>query len=129
MPRKNEFFDGQQSATAPSLGSLNRTVTGTEGVPRQITAAGGITPIGDPVEMIFVVGDDGGGTPTPINITANPQIAAGSVVGEELNLAGTSDTNIVTLDDVAGLCLNGSIDVDSKTIVNLLWIGTLWRTM
>lgn len=129
MPRTNDFFDGQQSATPPSLGSLNRTVTGTEGVPSAVTAAGGITPVGDPIEMIFVVGDDGGGTPAPVNISANPQIAAGATVGEELNLTGTSNTNTVTLEDGDGLTLLGSCDLDAETILNLLWTGTVWREM
>ena len=74
--------------------------------------------------MIVVVGDGG-----PINITKNPQIAAGNNVGEELNLTGMDDTNIVTLDNGDGLLIDGSVDLDSKTILNLLWTGTLWREM
>lgn len=127
MPRTVNFLDGQQSPTAPLLGSLNRTVTGSEAGPLEITASGGIPTVDKPVEMIFLRGDDGGGSPANINITANPQITAGTLAGQELNLYGTSDSAVVTLDDGNGLLLNGSIDLDSRTGVTLLWTGTLWR--
>lgn len=124
MPRLNNFFDGQQSATTPTLGSLARSVTGSTGSPEQITAGGGISPAGDPIEMIFVEGSGGA-----VNITANPQIAAGSTVGQELNLIGTSASNTVALENGDGLKLNGGIVLNNETIINLLWDGSLWIEM
>ena len=122
MPRTANFFDGQQSATAPDLGTLNRTVTGSQGAPILITAGGGITPLLVPVEMIFVAGDSG-----PIDITVNPQIAAGNTVGQELNIYGTSDVDTVLLEDGNGLSLNGAISLDSETNITLIWTGTVWK--
>lgn len=124
MPRTNNFFDGQQSASQPSLGSLARFVTGSRGVPEQITAGGGISHTGRPVEMIFVEGSGGA-----VNITVNPQVEIGIVTGQELNIIGTSDTNTVTFEDGDGLLLNGSVTLDSQTTLNLLWDGTQWFVM
>ncbi len=65
-----------------------------------ITAAGGITPT---AAHMKVQGSGG-----PINITKNPQIAAGRD-GKMLLIEGQSDTNTVTIDDGDGVHLhNGS---------------------
>lgn len=121
MPRVATIFDGQQSATAPSLGSLTRTVTGSEGTPIVITAGGGISIADVPVEMIFIESNGGA-----IDITANPQIEAGSVVGQELNLTGTA-VNTIQLDDGNGLSMDGSRILDGETNITLLWTGTVWK--
>lgn len=122
MARTVTFFDGQQSATPPSLGSLNRTVTGSEGVPELITAGGGIAIADVPVEMIFVAGNGG-----PIDITVDPQIAVGTTIGQELTIVGTSDANTVLLQDGTGLKLNGALLLKAKTNITLLWTGTVWK--
>lgn len=121
MPRTATFFDGQQSAVAPDLGTLNRKVTGTQGAPLNIVAGVGIPILDCPVEMIFVEGTGG------VNITASPQIAAGTEVGQELNIYGTSDIGYVRLDDGDGLSMNGSLDLDSETNATFLWTGTVWK--
>lgn len=122
MPRTVTFFDGQQSATPPNLGTLNRVVTGSQVTPLSITAAGGI-PITDvPVEMIFVEGNLGA-----IDISANPQIAPATLAGQELNIYGTDDVKTVLLEDGDGLKLNGPIVLDSETNITLIWTGVVWK--
>ena len=123
MPKVLTWLDGQQSASAPAIGSLERQVTGTRAAPTAITVTG-ITPGGYNIEMIFVAGSGGA-----IDVTANPQIVAGTTTGQELNLVGTSDTNTVTLEHGNGLILNGTCELDSETVLNLLWDGTAWLEM
>lgn len=65
-----------------------------------ITAAGGITP----THAIMRIVSSGGA----VNITANPQIVAGSD-GQLLIVQGTSDANTVQLDDGTGLILEGAV--------------------
>jgi hypothetical protein len=65
---------------------------------QNITAAGGITPS----NAIMEVQGSGGA----VDITANPQIAAGSP-GQLLIIEGESDTNTLTLEDGNGLHLHG----------------------
>lgn len=65
-----------------------------------ITAAGGITP----THTIMRIVSSGGA----VNITADPQIAAGSD-GQLLIVQGTSDANTVQLDDGTGLILEGAV--------------------
>src|SRR4029079_304424 len=76
------------SVTLAKLATQIRQVTGSRGTPQNITAAGGIAPAGKWEEVIFVQGNGGA-----IDITANPQIAAGTVVGQTLMLIGRSSTN------------------------------------
>jgi len=125
MPRQVDFFDGQQSSTTPTFGSLNRTVTGTDAVPIAIVAGTGIEILDVAVEMIFIESSTAGQT----DISANPQIEAGTIVGQELNLIGTSDVKTVVIEDGDGVQLNGNILMDSETTLNLLWTGVLWKEM
>lgn len=70
-----------------------------------VTAAGGIAV----TNTIMRVQGDGG----PIDITANPQIAAG-IDGEYLIVEGSSDLNTVTLNNGDGLHLHGPIILQNK---------------
>lgn len=97
------------------------TVTGTRASPILVNAAGGIAPIGDPDQMIFVAGDS-----APINITANPQIAAGVTVGDRLELHGCSDTDTLLVEDGTGLKLNGPALLAAYSVIGLGWDGTNW---
>lgn len=124
MPRLIEFFDGQQSPVAPDLSTLSRLVTGSEGTPIDITAAGGISIQDVPDELIFIVGDGG-----PIDITANPQIQAGSMVGQQLTLVGTSEVNTVLLEDGDGVTLNGAWLARLENNITLFWTGTVWKEL
>lgn len=122
MPRIVTFFDGQQSATPPDIGSLLKTVTGSDAVPIPVTAAGGI-PIADvDVEMLFVEG-----SPGAVDISANPQIPAGSKVGQELNIYGTDNVKTVLLEDGNGISMNGAVNLDSETNITFTWTGIVWK--
>jgi hypothetical protein len=97
------------------------TVTGTRAAPISITAAGGITPLGVREEVIFVQGAGG-----PIDITKNPQIAAGTGVGQRLTLIGCSDTNSLLTQDGNGLAQNGDFYLYANASIHFIWDGTVW---
>lgn len=94
--------------------------TGTKASPTVITAAGGITAADEMREYQFIVGV--GAT----TITAVPQISAGSVVGQELVLQGTSNVNTVSIADGNGLNLNGPCTLQNGSAIYLIWDGTVW---
>jgi len=111
------FFDGFTSNTTPSTPD----VTGSVASPTAITAAGGITPSGFSEEMMYIAGSGGA-----IDITANPQIVAGTIDGQILKLYGTSDVNTVTLEDGNGLELRGSVLLGANDFIELQWNLTSW---
>lgn len=98
-------------------------VTGTFIAPTSIVAANGITPVGSPLELIYVAGAG------VVDISKNPQIAAGANAGDVLELVGTSNVNTVLLEDGTGLALNGACLLNSGQIIGLRWDNTslLWR--
>lgn len=64
-----------------------------------------------------------------IDISANPQIAAGLFDGQRLTLVGQSDTNTLTLEDGNGLQLAGAATfvMGAGDIIELIYIDSLWR--
>ena len=64
-----------------------------------------------------------------ITVSANPQIQAGSLEGQILEVIGTSDTNTVTYSDGTGLKLNGPITLAKWSTISLRWdaTGLVWR--
>lgn len=115
-----DFSDGFTSASAPTGGSSS-TVTGSTGSPTAIVAGTGITPTGVAQEIIFVQGSGGA-----VDITANPQIAAGTASGQKLTLIGCSDTNTVKIEEGTGLRLNGSYTMVNGSVITLNWDGSNW---
>ena len=77
-----------------------------------ITAVGGITVT---KAIMRIVGDGGA-----IDITANPQIAAGTD-GQVVIIQGTSDANTVKLDDGNGLALSASITLAAQDNITLMY--------
>lgn len=103
------------AATAP-------TVTGSQASPTLITAVGGVTFAGTNYFNInFIAGDSGA-----IDVTANPQITAGTNVGQQLTLIGTHATNTVTLEHGTGLDLNGTWVGGNNSSLSLVWNGSAW---
>lgn len=98
-------------------------VTGTRAVPQAITAAGGIAFNGSvPFNTWFVVGSGG-----PIIVTAAARIAAGTVLGQELDIIGTSDANYVDLQDGNGLVTGGqTIRLGNNSVATFKWDGANW---
>jgi hypothetical protein len=133
--REYDFIVGPETSTQPtvstpsvdedliSLGYTKQT-GGTRGSPINITAGGGITPTGALIEVMFIQGDGG-----PINITANPQIAAPTVTTQILILIGRHDTNTVTFEHSDGLVLNGNITLYADDMLYLIYDGTNWVEM
>jgi len=106
----------------PVISGGATTITGSAGAPQAITAAGGIAFTGsDYFNMWFVQGSGG-----PVDLSANPQIAAGSVVGQRLLLRGCSNTNTVKLEDATGLLLNGECILSLGSMIELFWSGSTW---
>jgi len=134
----NKFFYFNSGASAagdnitivtPTAGSgrwiavgANNVITGTRASPNLITAAGGIGFVGVGDRNTWFIK----GNAAPITVTANPQIAAGTNVGQELRLFGTDDTNTVTLQDGTGLDLNGEWVGGNGSRLSLFWDGSNW---
>lgn len=98
-------------------------VDDSEGAPAAITVGGGISFSSTRVITAkFIVGDA-----APIDITANPQIAAGSSVGQILVLIGTDDTDYVLLEDGTGLGSNGPCELGDGKVWAAMWSGSVWQ--
>jgi hypothetical protein len=116
--------------TADQPGSGGSAITGgyvlppgnSAGSPLVITGAGGITPQAVQRGMQFV--ESSGGI---VAVTANPQIVAGTKVGQELVLSGTSDVNAITLATGNGLLLTGPITLGNGVSISLFWNGAVWQ--
>lgn len=108
--------------TIMNLPSSSPSVIGSTGTPTLITAAGGIAFSGTNYENVkFIAGDSGA-----INVTANPQIAAGTNAGQKLTIVSEHATNTVTLEDGTGLSLNGAWVGGLDSVIELMFDGTNW---
>lgn len=126
MPRDLDFSDTFTSATDPGQGnSIGPVITNTFASPGAITVAG-ITPADKRFELIFIEGDGGS-----IDVTADPQIAAGTVVGDRLIVMGGSGANVndVVFEDGNGLKLNSVISIREDSKLLLLWDGVKWSEL
>jgi len=111
--------------TIPGGASGNTTeVLGSTGIPQSIVAGTGITGLSttDQEHLVFVEGSAGA-----VNITAIPQIVAGTTIGERLVLVGTSNINTLTLDDSDGLSQNGFMTLKNNSSIEYVWNGTVWN--
>lgn len=123
MTRVLNFFDGQTSASTPT--PLNgRLVTGTSAAPVGITAGGGVSMTAVAQDEVIYVEGSGGA----VDITVNPQIAAGAFDGQCLWLIGTSDTNTLLFEDGNGIEMDGTILLSANTVLALIWnnSSSLW---
>lgn len=101
---------------------LKEVISASRGSPNAITAGGGITAsVSAQAEIQYVQGSGGA-----VDITANPQISAGTFAGQKLLLVGRSDTDTLKLDHGTGLALNGSCTLASDSTICLVWDGTNW---
>lgn len=87
------------------------TVTPSVGVPIQAAQR----------QSVYVKSSGGGQT-----VTASPQIAAGTIVGQELFILGTSASNYPILNDGTGLSLNGQCNLNNTQCLSLEWNGSVW---
>jgi len=100
-------------------------VVSTRAAPSNITAGGGIPFTSSTLQnLIFVKGSGG-----PVTVTANPRIAAGTVIGQKLDVIFRDNTDTVTLQDGNGLDLNGTMVGDANSALSLVWDGTFWTEL
>ncbi|NMK79554.1 hypothetical protein, partial [Staphylococcus capitis] len=111
-----QFF----ALTAINPGAGGSSITGgfvaigVANAPVVVPAAAGVLQYNNQRTLVFTV-SSGGVTP----ITAAPQVAAGTKVGQELRLVGTSDANAIQLADGNGLSLNGPITLGNNVSLDL----------
>lgn len=126
MPVASASADGYMSSTTYNLifsdlatlaaAGAAYVVYGTYGAAQAITAGGGISASADQRQQRYVVGSGGA-----VDVSANPQIAAGSIDGQEMRVIGTDDTNTVLLEHGTGLILNGSCTLRAGATIDLSW--------
>ena len=104
--------------------SLTPELFGTRTTGRAIVAGTGITSGASDMsttavrQIVFVDGSGG------VDITASPQIEAGTVIGQEMRVCGTDDTDWVQLDTGNGLSINGPAILGKDDCINLMWLGS-----
>lgn len=127
-PTNNQVLTYNSTSTQwepkANTGSGSLTATGSQTSPVTISAAGGITPTSDPRQILYAVSSSGA-----VSVTANPQIAAGTVVGQELILYGGSSSNYIILANGNGLSLNGPINLTDNAALFLVWGGVTWSEL
>lgn len=113
---------GELDARYPD--SVSFVQSGTYTAPELIAAGSGVGVDSVFEEVQYIEGDGGA-----VNVTANPQVAAGSTAGQKLELIGTSDANTVTLENGDGLALNGSCVLGDGAVLGLRWdaVAMVWR--
>lgn len=111
------------------LGSANLSdvlpaVTGTRASPSSIVAGTGIAFTGSNQENIWFVQGSGGA----VTVSANPQIAAPSYIGQKLLVFGCNNTNTVKLSNGTGIqLLDADVILADGDSLQLLAISTsLW---
>lgn len=116
-------FLGDTGAAWVQVGGGALVATGTTGSPNNIVAGTGVVYVetAGPRQMWFVATASG-----EVTVTANPQISAGTTIGKELWLVGTSDDNYPTFSDGTGLRLKGSWSGLNGSILKLVWDGAAW---
>lgn len=124
-PSTGVIYEKEDSGSSTNWHPLNRhKVTSSRASPSSISAAGGIAFTGKaPKNIWFVKGDT---ADSDVDVSANPQVAAGDHVGQELVIIGRSDTDRIILEDGNGLALNGAYFVGADSVLSLIWDGTSW---
>ena len=113
--------DGTNTSWA-AIPAVMPMISGTRAAPVAVVAGTGVAFSGSDYTNISFIEGSGGAA----DITADPQIAAGSVVGQKLTLIGRSNVNTVTLEHGTGLSLNGTAVLQEDSALVLLWDGTNW---
>lgn len=120
------YFDstaGRLSIREDGVWKILQTANGTDGgAPGTYGAADTIDATQGSIHQCIFVESDGGA----VNLTSNPQIAAGNIVGQMITVVGTSASDTLQLDDGTGLSLNGSCILDDNQAITLLWNGSVW---
>lgn len=97
-------------------------VTGSEGTPQAIVAGTGVAFTGTKPRSLWFIEGSGG----HVVVSANPQIAAATTVGQELIVMGADNDATVELNDGTGLKLNGPMVLAAYNSLHLIWTGSVW---
>lgn len=111
-------------ASAALQAALTPLIEGTVSAPFLIDPAVTV-PSAVAFKIIRITASHGGAQ----TMTATPQIAAGTQLGQEMKLIGVSDTAYITLTDApigSGLLLRGDMHLRNGRSVDLSWNGTVW---
>lgn len=112
------------AAASAATAACGIAVYGLPATPLDITAAGGLA-AHTPQEELQVIH----GSPGAVTVIANPQIAAGTTIGQRLSLQGTDDAKAVTLTNGNGLSMNGDIIIGQGDFIAFWWDGVVWQEM
>jgi len=103
-------------------GSTGYTVEGLRGTPDAIVAGTGVTfAVGTKRLKKYIEGSGGA-----VDITANPQIQAGTIDGQEMLLCGRNNTNTVLFENGTGLAINGNAELAADDCLTLSWDTSVW---
>jgi len=116
--------------TAAGGGGGATLVFGTRASPRSVVIATGVTSgaahmsTTTAAQTIYAIGSIAGEN----DITANPQIQAGTVVGQRMRIIGRHNDNYIKLENGTGLDLDGASPWYSLVgnLLDLEWDGTNW---
>lgn len=113
------------AAVATSVTRIS-TVTGSFASPIVITAVGGVTPAGYGSEIMFIKSNGG-----QYLITANPQIAAGTTIGQTLLLIGASDADAIVFSEGNGVFAGNAAatPIMAHWVLGLTWTGLVWANI
>ena len=110
------------AAAAISAASIVTNITGTRLAPTAITAGGGIAFSGSALFNTAYLSGSGGA----VTITANPKIAAGTIIGQKLRLIVPTGANEITITDTNGVDLDGTLIMAAGSAAEFEWDGTNW---
>lgn len=110
-----------QDAAASAASATGVVVSGSRASPNNIIAGTGISYSAANETHVYVQGSGGA-----VTVTANPRIAAGTIVGQKMLVIGRSATNTLTLANGNGLSLQGNITLTDDDNLYLYWDGTNW---
>ena len=110
------------AAAAISAASIATNITGTRLAPTAITAGGGIAFSGSALFNTAYLSGSGGA----VTITANPKIAAGTIIGQKLRLIVPTGANEITITDTNGVDLDGTLIMAAGSAAEFEWDGTNW---
>lgn len=119
------IIHGSGSVTISSTAASSPAINGSRASPTLITAVAGLAFAGTNYTNYWFIAGNGG----PVTVTANPQIAAGTNVGQLLTIIGRSATDTVTFQDGTGLSMNGAFKAALDSSITLLWDGTNWTEL
>lgn len=117
----NPFVFGVQPPQSSPVVSGGIVGYGSALSPQIISSAIGIPATSDQ-RQLWIIKSTGGGQ----YIIANPQIAPGTVIGQELYIQGASSTDYVILQDGSGVSLNGPEYATNNGSIYLIWNGINW---